>query len=466
MNKILERSVVSELSKRSFKFFVKEFWSSADTSNLIHNWHIDFLADELQKSVELVLKGEPKKEDVIINICPGTSKSMITSVMLPAWLFIKDPTIRIITGSFSSTIALELSNKSKTLIDSDKFREHFPHVKLKQGEDTKSFYKTNHGGFRFVTSSGSNIIGIHADIIIIDDPETTNSVNSEAERTRIQNWLSSKLSARKTDKLKTLTIYIQQRLHRKDATAFLLSRNTPMKHIVLPAILSDNINPPEAKEFYTDGLLDVHRLNHNALNILKADLGSYDYNAQVLQDPEDSSNTIISKDWISFIDSIESFGKPQYHYFLDTAYGGEKADYNAILECFSDSGNLYITNCYRSQEEFPQLIKSIIHFCNKSKSLYIETKASGKSILQQLKASTNFNIKTLNPTENKLIRLRSISPTVEGGRVYVLKGSWNKMLLDEVCSNYPPNDDLRDTFTYAVDTLLIRNKKHGHYAIG
>jgi len=65
----------AEQCRRSFSHFIREFWSEADTAELVWNWHIDYLAEQLTKVAERVAAGLPKEYDLIINIPPGTTKS-------------------------------------------------------------------------------------------------------------------------------------------------------------------------------------------------------------------------------------------------------------------------------------------------------------------------------------------------------------------------------------------------------
>ena len=51
--------------------------------------------------------------------------------------------------------------------------------------------------------------------------------------------------------------------------------------------------------------------------------------------------------------------------------------------------------------------------------VYIEGKASGKSIIQTLKQQTNFNIVEIQPKGSKLERKHSISPFFESGRIII-----------------------------------------------
>ena len=75
----------AELCKRDFFYFVKEFWGEIIPEEPVYNWHIEYLCKELQLIVERVASRQNKLYDLIINIPPGTSKSTIATVMLPAW---------------------------------------------------------------------------------------------------------------------------------------------------------------------------------------------------------------------------------------------------------------------------------------------------------------------------------------------------------------------------------------------
>ena len=52
---------------------------------LTDNWHIDLYCAEAQKVVEMLESGRPRDYDMVINVPPGTMKSLITNVFWPAW---------------------------------------------------------------------------------------------------------------------------------------------------------------------------------------------------------------------------------------------------------------------------------------------------------------------------------------------------------------------------------------------
>ena len=115
--------------------------------------------------------------------------------------------------------------------------------------------------------------------------------------------------------------------------------------------------------------------------------------------------------------------------------------------------------------EFPELVKFIAEhvgaqgYTFKSR-IYVEPKASGKSIVQQLKAMSKLNIiESEPPKEDKLQRATSITATVEAGRIILIDGNWNESYLDEVC-NFPKseNDDQVDVTVMAAVKKLVYRK--------
>ena len=456
MNNI-EDKIKAELCRRSLYYFIQEFWNELESSTFKNNWHIKYLTDTLQELYYNV-KNKVECKDLIINICPATSKSIICSQFFPAWCWIQDPSFRIITGSFSKTIALENSTKSRNVIQSEKYFKYF-NIKIKIDENTKNIYKTDNKGVRYTTSTGSNITGVHADLIIIDDAENPSTVNSEEQSKNVRDWVTGVLSTRKTDKEFSRSVFIQQRLSAKDLSSYLITRKE-YDRISLPGLINNDIKPIplELEKYYVNNLLDENRLNLKTLELLKTDLGSRNFNSQILQNPSNTEDSIIKSSWFNYFETIE---EEPLMYFIDSAYGTEKSDYSAILECFSKNSNLYITNVFKFNLDYPKLIlklKEILNTSNNKTKIFIENKATGLSIQQTLKSETNWNIVSINSKDSKLNRLNAIAPKVEGSRVFLRKANWNSMFLDEICVNDPANDDQRDTFVFAVETLLINKK--------
>lgn len=280
----------ASICRDSFFEFVKEFWDTVVPEDFVGNWHIEFLCDELQKVAERVFKGLSKEHDVIINIPPGTTKSTICSIMFPAWVWTRMPTARVICGSYAYQLSMDLSRKSRDVVQSDKYLGYFGDIELREDQNTKGYFLNNHGGFRFAVGVGGSVTGFHAHFIIIDDPLDPAEAASDAELKTANNWMSETLPTRKVDKKMTVTVLIMQRLHQDDCTGHTLKKKKDkIWHICLPGEVHDDnrkdVKPRRLLRKYKKGLLDPERLSRDVLEEMKVDLGKYGYAGQVLQTP-------------------------------------------------------------------------------------------------------------------------------------------------------------------------------------
>lgn len=411
--------------------------------------------------------------DIIINVPPGSSKSTIVSIMFPAWQWTIDQTTKFITTSYSGSLSFDLAGKSRDIILSDKYKSYFPEIRLKESKSAISDFANTKMGERITTSSGGNIIGKHAHIIIVDDPQNAQSANSEKERDAINKYVTETLSSRKVKSAKNVPIMIivQQRLHPLDVTGYMISKGRKFRHVVLPAELNHLCTAPE---IYTNGLLDPVRNGREVLDQEKINMGSRAYTAQQNQDPASDDNSVIKEAWLPIMEAEQwnlFTEKKQFtiDFFLDTAYTEKtKNDPSAIVACTKIDNKLYVLNAAEVRLEAPELIDYIVTWTKengytKQSRIKIEPKASGKSIVQMFKKSELNVSESEPPSSSKLERLIAIAPTVESGKVVIVEGAWNALMIGQVTSNYPPHDDVRDCFTEAVRDKLIQHSGSGSY---
>lgn len=461
-----------EMCKRQFFYFVKEFWDVIIKEEPVYNWHIPYLCQELQQLSEPIVQRKPKPYDLVINIPPGTTKSTIVTVMWPAWLWTLDPSIRVISNSYSGDLSLDHASKSKDIITSEKYQLYFPEVKIRPDKSAKGFYENTQTGARYSTSTGGTITGKHGHAIINDDPQNPKQAGSAPLREQA-NEHTKTLSSRKVNKENTPVVTIMQRLHEEDVTGYLLKRKGEnIRHICLPAEVSDNVKPAELKEKYVDGLLDPERLSRKVLDEAMIDLGSKGYAGQYGQSPVVEGGNIIKEEWfrkISYSQFQAIRGRAPVHFFLDTAYDEKKKktdnDPSGIIATSMINNALFIFDAKKLYKQFPDLIKFIPGYLQANGydsrgSLRIEPKANGKSVIHQLERDTKINVtQTPTPTESKETRLNAASPSIECGRVYLVEGEWTEGFIDEVCG-FPlkTHDEYVDILCYAIDYHLGGSK--------
>lgn len=466
--RLMAQAVERKRCKESLFEFIKSFWDVIIKEKPVFNWHIEFLCSELEILAKNVVARAKKLYDLIINIPPGTTKSTVVTIMFPVWLWTQDPTLRIITNSYSGDLSVEHASKSKDIIESDKFKTLFPEIRIRKDKSGKGAYENTKTGARYSTSTGGTITGKHAHIIINDDPLNVKQSESDVMR-KIANDHTKTLASRKVNKENTPVITIMQRLHENDVTGYLLSKKSEsIRHICLPAELSDNVFPPEVKKLYINGLLDTSRLNHSVLNEARVDLGTRGYAGQYDQNPVADGGNIIKKTWFQFTDRL-SFERLQERnpivFFMDTAFTEKNEnDPTGVIATCKIGNRIFISNATKVLKEFPELIKFIpnyvqAHGYTDDSTIRIEPKANGKSVVQQLRDTSMLNVtETESPSDSKITRLYSVSPIIESGRVVLVQEGWNDDFLDEICG-FPNkmHDEYVDLIVYAIDYHLKQN---------
>uniref|UniRef100_A0A6M3IXD6 Putative structural protein n=1 Tax=viral metagenome TaxID=1070528 RepID=A0A6M3IXD6_9ZZZZ len=279
-----EAEVLRSICKQSFFEFVQHFWHTVIDEPPIWNWHIEVLCEEMQIVAERVFKNEPKLYDLVINVPPGSTKSTICSIMFPAWAWTRKPASRFICGSFSADLSIDLSLKCRDVIMSEAYQELFPEIRLRDDQKAKGYYYNTRKGMRISTSATGVIVGRHAHFLITDDPIDPNAALSEQRMKEVNRWMVETLPQRKVSSEISVQILIQQRLHQDDPSgqAIEMSDKKPIRHICLPAELSEDVRPKNLAINYHKGLLDPNRLSQKVLEEKKL-LGQYVYSAQYQQ---------------------------------------------------------------------------------------------------------------------------------------------------------------------------------------
>lgn len=472
--------IFSHNQTAGFYLFFKWFWSALEpTTELADNWHVRYLCDEMQKIGARVINREPLEENLIINISPGETKSSISTVFFPVWCWINDPSLRIITASYSKDLANGHSQKSRDLIKSEAFQKIFSDkFTLRKDMDAKSYYGNDKGGQRITASVGSTITGKHAHIIIVDDPLNQVQAKSDTERENANSWMTGALSTRKVEQDLTPTILIMQRLHEEDCTATMASawsKAGTLKHIRLPADDRYPISPPELIEKYTDDsgrkVMNPIRKPARIIDRMEQEMTTADASGQLGQDPKPAEGNRLKKSWFSQRFELEEHPDLVWNSVVDGAYTKKTSNSaTGVLVWAAKDGKLFLRNYRKFFLEFPELCDQYPSFVrtngvNRQGSNYVEPKAVGKSLVQTLRKKGNINIEEdklpegVTQQQGKEMRVDNITPFVRSGNVFLCEGVDWKEFIDE-CAVFPngSHDDLVDCLCMAAEKVMTPRK--------
>jgi phage terminase large subunit-like protein len=286
----------------SFYLFFLDAWKvlNPDT-NLVDNWHIRFFCNEVQVMLERLLQGEKKLYDLCIATPPKTGKSQIFSVTLPVYIWVRSPSLKIITSSYSPELSTRDAIDSRKLIRSEWFQNLFSH-KFQLTNEVMDFITNDHGGERRVTTPYSSKTGHRADIILADDPNRASDRFSQIERDHVNEWWDSTMWSRLDNQETGFRIIIQQRIDNNDLTGHVKSIY-PDKYafISLPADLSKGHEPTPiaVKQFYRDNLLFPGRISRDVLAEAALIMGSA-FEGQYYQSPIVTGGRFYKESWFQW----------------------------------------------------------------------------------------------------------------------------------------------------------------------
>jgi len=446
--KVSELKLVRALCKSSFYEFVKEMWDVVVQEKPIWNWHVRYLCNEAQRMVEKVIAGEPKDYDEVVNISPGSTKSLIYSVFLPAWVWIRKPSLKFLGVSYAFTLAQELSKKCRDIVTSEKYQKCFPEIKLREDQNTKAFFQNTLGGIRYAAGLDGTVTGFHFHIIVIDDPLNPKQATSVADLKHANDWIKHTLSSRKVDRRITVTILVMQRLHQDDPTANFLKKKR-VHHICLPAEETPDITPPSLRAKYVDGLMDPTRLDRTALAEAREE-GEYHYAAQYLQTPVPESGGMFKVG--KLIEAVPGKIVRRVRYWDKAGTLGGGAYTCGILMGMDEDGRYWILDVVRVQLDSYQrerLIRATAVEDGRPVKVGVEEEGGSggiESAANTVRTLAGFRVKTYKVNKSdgsKARRADPFSAQVNGGNVYLLQGEdWIKELVEEM--KYFPHSKYKD----------------------
>lgn len=440
-----ELDLVRSVCRDSFYDFVQEFWDVLIAERPVWNWHVKYLCDELQVMAERVFIGQEREHHLIVNIPPGTTKSTIISIMFPAWVLLRMPSARTMVATHTEKLGLDLSRKSRMVVQSPQYQELFPQVSLVDDQNTKGLWATTKGGFRLsCTVGGQNPMGFHAHFLIVDDPIDPQKVYSEAELLTAQNFMNETLPSRRIQKSVSVIILVMQRLHQSDPTgAWLRKSPEEVRHICLPASTEYPIEPSELAVHYKDGLLDPIRLDKKTLDREKL-RGAFFYSGQYGQDPVPLGGGMFKTGRLH-LDTPPA--RAQWatefsrlvRYWDKAATEGGGAFSVGVLMGFNRKGHLWILDVVRGQwdsDEREEMILATAKLDGKRPIVGFEEEggSGGKqSVEQSMRMLAGWRCRADRPTGDKALRADPFSTQVNARNVYVPKEApWLQEYIDEM----------------------------------
>jgi len=479
-------------AEKSFLGFVKVAEPTFDLAD----FQIDLInkLDALEKGILEDDQGRPAR-NILVTMPPRHAKSTFSTVLFPAYYMARNPSRYILSCSYNAMLASDFGRQVRDRASGVEVQQAFPDFRMSSDSRAADVWRTEMGGAYFGVGIGGTTTGRPANLLIVDDPtKSREDAESATQRNKIWDFYTAALSTRLQPDAKgqlPSQIVILTRWHPDDLAGRLMRtedwKEGMWMHLDYPAIrkvggkkISRRSLPPshpmyvEANEL--SNLAKTKRYIQEEEDVAlwperfpveelrrRERLNPRDFASLYQQRPYIEGGNILKSEWWSYYpEDLHPNNFQTIIIAADTAFKKtETSDYSvAIVAGLTQDGDIYIVEVHRGRWEYPDLRQKLINI-NASwrgkglRALYVEDKASGQSIIQDLRRESGMAVVPYKVVNDKVSRVNGITPLIQGGRVHLPeKAKWLDDFVEE-CTAFPAgrHDDQVDALSMAVDIL-------------
>ncbi len=373
-------------------------------------------------------------EILLINLPPGHMKSVVFSVLGPAWLWAEDPAYAMLCASHSDVLVNGLAETTRGLMLSKWYRDRWGDM-LVDGGALKAL-TTYARGYRLAgTVRGGSLIGRHGAMFIVDDPLDP-SANDSATGKNLDNaksWLRQKVLTRGKVGYSLKVCMVMQRLHIDDPSGYLIDtyRDEPyFRHVCLPYKFEpERRSPYDWRGEAGEELWPEAKKSGEMQRLAKAggELGEV-FRAHAQQDPSTGSTKPFHAE--HFLDLGPGAPRPEECTLIlsvDPTFTAKKTSDDVALEIWGfHSGHFYCFYSEHSKKGFSATVDAIRAVARtwKPHHILVEEAANGAAIVETLKPE--FPMMLAIPVAggpSKLLRAKAASHYFNADKVHFDKGA-------------------------------------------
>lgn len=470
----LDRDI--SLAGVSLVSFTKAAWHVLEPGQPYkHGWHIDAVSDHL----EAVTAGQITR--LLINVPPGTMKSLSVGVMWPAWEWGPKglPHMRYLGTSHSHPLAIRDNLKMRRLIASEWYQERWGStVRLMSDQNAKLKFENDATGFREAMAF-TGLTGSRGDRVLIDDPLSVDDAGSDVKRDAVNETFREAVPTRLNNPDRSAIIVVMQRLHENDVAGLILAKDFGYEHLMLPMEFE-----PERKCYTSIGFEDPRtedgellfpaRFPREVVERDKKVMGSYATAGQFQQRPAPREGGMFKRAWFGFVRATPAATAFARGWDLAASIEDGAAYTAGVKLGRYPDGRFVIAHSVRDRLSAGGVEKLIVSTATTDTkdcrvSLPQDPGQAGKSQAGYLvKQLAGYTAKSSPESGDKVTRAGPLSAQAEAGNVDILmtgdpiKDAWIEPFLDEICI-FPNGKfkDQTDAATRAFDELAQYRFNYG-----
>lgn len=314
------------------------------------NWHHDYIAEHL----EACKLGQIKR--LLINVMPRSTKSILSTVCFPDYVWASQPESRWLFGSYADELATYHSVLRRNLIESQWYQDGWGHkYQLSSDVNTKSEFTNDEGGEQKAGGINACPIGRGGDYIVIDDPHNPAGAESDDQRATALFNFDQGWSMRLNDKKTGVIIIVMQRLHEDDLSGHVLTKELGYTHVKLQTVAEERerlVFPVTGRiiEREPGDLMHPERDGPAEIAQMRKTLGEDGYAGQLQQSPRKKGGNLFTEamftigpvsrlpeDYLfTFITADTAYKDKQQNDFQVFSYWGVKQAELCLIDCLRD----------------------------------------------------------------------------------------------------------------------------------
>ncbi len=403
---------------------------------------------KLIAALERVERGECKR--LIVSMPPRMGKSMTTSWRFPAWFIGRDPDRQVLLGSYSASLAEDMSRTCR-----NELGEYGPEVfgvGVSDGSSAVDRWAIEgHRGKFGAAGVGGSFTGKGADLFIIDDPlKGEEEANSELMRQRAERWYRTTVRSRLAPGGRI--VLVMTRWHEDDLAGALLTRakqgGIQWEELRLPMLDDDGAQ------------LWPGRFSDEEIADLKIAAGTRGWEAVYQQRPAPAEGGLLKRPWWKYYREAPRFDSVLQSW--DMAFKDTKGSDFVVGQVWGKKGaSCYLLDQVRGRMNFPATCVALEALSLKwpeATLKLVEDKANGSAVIDSLKERIP-GLVAVEPDGGKEARAAAVSPLIEAGNVFLPdpklpENAWvEEFLLEATSFPYGRNDDQVDAATQALNRM-------------
>jgi predicted phage terminase large subunit-like protein len=404
---------------------------------------------QIVNSLEAIERGDIRR--LMISMPPRHGKSLLTSHIFPSWFIGRHPDSSIIFTSYGQELADDFGRWVRNMVSDPLHRAIFPEFRLAYDSTSMRHFSTPAGGSYYAVGRGGAITGRGANLLLIDDPlKDAEEAASQSIRNALHQWYSSVAYPRLQPA--GAVILVSTRWHEDDLSGRLLRQDPKGWRVLnLPAIAEVDESFRRAGD-----ALWPQKYSLENLEEIRSAIGSHAWASLYQQRPTAAEGSVFKREWWRYFREKPSFRRIVQSW--DTAFKtGAENDFSCCTTWGLTGSEYYLLSCWRGKVEFPELKRRMHSFAAEwcPTQILVEDKASGQSLIQELKYASALPIIPIRVGTDKATRAAAVTGAIEAGRVLLPESApWLNDYIDELAAfPHGVHDDAVDSTTQAINYL-------------